>query len=496
MPHAEDWHDERPKEECGVVGVFCPDQQAARNIFFALFALQHRGQESAGIAVSDGSQVRMHKDIGLVSNVFNEEILETLPGDMGIGHTRYSTTGASVIRNAQPIFCVSSVGEIAVAHNGNLINTFELRKELTEAGERLETTADSEVLARLFVQNLHLGAENAISAIMKKVKGAYSVIIQTPHMMLAFRDPNGVRPMSIGKLGNGFMVASETCAFEPIGATVLSELNPGEVAIIDRKGLRFAQAAPVDRAAMCLFEFIYFARPDSEIYGQSLYKVRERMGRQLFEEHPVDADAIVPVPDSGIPAALGFSRASKIEYTEAMMKSRYIHRTFIQPDQRMRELGVRMKLSPIHENVRGKRIVLVDDSIVRGTTTNQIVKMMFDAGATEVHVRITAPPIKFPCFYGIDMASKGELIAATNTVEEICKHLGATSLGFLSVEGAKKAVAEGEERFCTACFTGKYPISVPFDLTKLAFEEPPPVGNLETFHTAQMSLELEGTETS
>lgn len=491
MPHDEAWHDERPKEECGVVGIYAPGEQAARNLFFALFALQHRGQESAGIAVSDGQQVRMHKDIGLVSNVFNEDILETLPGDMGVGHTRYSTTGASVIRNAQPIYCVSSVGEIAVAHNGNLINTSEMRKKLEAEGEKLETTADSEVIARLFVRNLHLGPENAVSAMMKELKGAYSVCILTPNMLLAFRDPNGVRPLSVGRLGEGYMVASETCAFEPIGAKVEHEINPGEVAIIDRKGFRLAQAAPEAKSAMCLFEFIYFARPDSEMYGETLYKVRERMGANLFKEHPVEADAIVPVPDSGIPAALGFSRASGIPYVEAMMKSRYIHRTFIQPDQRMRELGVRMKLSPIHENVRGKKIVLVDDSIVRGTTTNQIVKMMFDAGAAEVHVRITAPPIKFPCFYGIDMASKGELIGAQKSVEEICKHLGATSLGYLSVHGAKDAVAEGEDRFCTACFTGDYPIPVPDNLSKMAFEDPPPVGELATLTTGQLPLDLE-----
>lgn len=490
MSHHDAWHDERPKEECGVVGVYAPGEEAARNLFFALFALQHRGQESAGIAVSDGRTVRMHKDVGLVGNVFNEDILSALPGEMGIGHTRYSTTGASVIRNAQPIFCVSSVGEIAVAHNGNLINTSQLRRELEAEGEILDTTADSEVIARLFVKNLHHGPENAVAALMKKLKGAYSVAIITPKLLLAFRDPHGVRPMSVGKLGSGYMVASETCAFEPIGAHVIQEIGPGEVAIIDHNGLRMAQAAPSPAACMCLFEFIYFARPDSQMYGESLYKVRERMGANLFREHPVDADAVVPVPDSGIPAALGYSRAAGIPYVEAMMKSRYIHRTFIQPDQRMRELGVRMKLSPIRENIQGKRIVLVDDSIVRGTTTNQIVKMVKDAGAKEVHVRITAPPIKFPCFYGIDMASKSELIAATHEIEEIRAHLGADSLGYLSVRGAKDAVNEGEDRFCTACFTGQYPIDVPDNLSKLAFEDPPPVGSMDTFVTGQLPLDF------
>lgn len=491
MPHAESWHDDRAKEECGVIGIFAPGEEAARMTFFGLFALQHRGQESAGIAVSDGEKVRMHKDVGLVGNVFNEAILKTLPGDMAVGHTRYSTTGASVIRNAQPVFCVSNVGEIAVAHNGNLINTAELRQELIDDGEHLETTADSELIARIFVKNLHLGPEHAVSATMRRIKGAYSVCILTPKLLLGFRDPDGVRPLSVGEIRGGFMLASETCAFEPVGATFKHEIEPGEVAIIDKKGMRLAQAMPPNRESTCLFEFIYFARPDSRMHGTSLYLARHRMGQLLSQEHPCEADLVVPVPDSGIPAALGYSHASGIPYAEAMMKSRYIHRTFIQPDQEMRELGVRMKLSPLKDNIEGKRIVLVDDSIVRGTTTNQIVKMLKDAGATEVHVRITAPPIKFPCFYGIDMASKGELIAAVKTVDDIAIHLGADSLGYLSLQGAKDAVGPGENRFCTACFSGKYPIPVPENMSKLAFEEASSIGELATVTTGQLNLEIE-----
>lgn len=490
MAHHDLWHDDRIKEECGVVGISVPGEEVARLAFFGLFALQHRGQESAGIAVSDGSRVRMHKDMGLVSKVFSQEILDTMPGSKAVGHTRYSTTGASVQRNAGPIFCTSVVGEIAVAHNGNLINSFELRRELEAEGEVFETSADSEVIARLLVRNLHLGVSEGVRATMEVLKGAYSVTVLTPSLLIGFRDPYGIRPLFLGRIGEGWMIASETCAFEPVAAHLEREIIPGEMVIIEKTEMRAEQAVPTIRTSMCLFEFIYFARPDSVMYGTSLYKARERMGAQLAIEHPVEADLVVPVPDSGIPAAIGYSKESGIPFEEAMMKSRYIHRTFIQPDQRMRELGVRMKLSPLRENIEGKRLILVDDSIVRGTTTNQIVRMMFDNGAKEVHVRITAPPIKYPCFYGIDMASKGELIAAIQTEEEICQHLGATSLGYLSVEGAMNAVAEGERRFCNACFTGQYPIPVPQALSKMAFEDPH-IGEIATVSVGQMKLPVD-----
>ncbi len=480
---------DRPKEECGIFGAFVPGEEAARLTFFGLFALQHRGQESAGIAVSDGSLVRMHKEMGLVSQVFNEAVLETLPGYLSIGHTRYSTTGASVLRNAQPIYCQSQVGEIAVAHNGNLINTRELREQMEADGEHFDGTNDSEVMARLLVQNMHLGIEEAVKATMCRIKGAYSVAVLTPTSLIAFRDPNGVRPLVIGRVREGWMVASETCAFGPIGAIPERELSPGEAVIIDKDGPRYFQAIEDPASSMCLFEFIYFARPDSVMYGTSLYRARERMGEQLAKEHPIEADIVVPVPDSGIPAALGFSHVSGIPYREGMVKSRYIHRTFIQPDQRIRELGVRMKLTPLGDNIRGQRVILVDDSIVRGTTTKQIVRLMRDAGATEVHVRITAPPIQFPCFYGIDMASKGDLIAARMTIDEICKDIGADTLGYLSIEGATDAVgAESGEGFCTACFTGRYPIAVPDQMAKHAFETPPDVGQLTTVGKSQPPL--------
>lgn len=479
---------DRPKEECGIVGLYTPGEEAARIAFFGLFALQHRGQESAGIAVSDGSQVRMHKDMGLVSQVFNEDVLQSLPGSLAVGHTRYSTMGASVLRNAQPIYCQSLVGEIAVAHNGNLINAREMREEIEASGERFDGSNDSEVIARLFVRNLHLGPENAVAAVMAKIRGAYSVAVLTPTMVLAFRDPNGVRPLVVGRVNGGYMIASESCAFGPVGGVVDRELEPGEMAILDQNGLRYAQGVRPDRPSMCLFEFIYFARPDSRMYGTVLYTARERMGERLAEEHPVEADAVVPVPDSGIPAALGYARQSGIPFMEGMTKSRYIHRTFIQPDQRMRELGVRMKLTPLVEHIAGRRIVLVDDSIVRATTTKQIVRLLFEAGATEVHVRITAPPIRFPCFYGIDMASRGELAAARMSIEEIREHVGATSLGYLSIAGACAAVGQDEQRFCLACFNGEYPIPVPESLSKQAFEVPPDVGQIETLRTMQPRL--------
>jgi amidophosphoribosyltransferase len=479
---------DRPKEECGVVGVYTPEQDAARVTFFGLFALQHRGQESAGIAVSDGGLVRMHKDMGLVSQVFHEETLQALPGHMAVGHTRYSTTGASVLRNAQPVYCQSLVGDIAVAHNGNLINTRELREEMEAEGEHFDSTSDTELIARLIVRNLHHGPENAVAMTMRRIKGAYSCTVLTPTMVIGFRDPNGIRPLVAGRIGTGYMIASESCAFGPFKGEVDRELEPGEMVIIDGGGMRFAQGAPCPRKAMCLFEFIYFARPDSEMYGTLLYTARERMGEQLAREYPIEADVVVPVPDSGIPAALGYSKESGIPYREGMTKSRYIHRTFIQPDQHMRELGVRMKLTPLVDHIKGQRIVLVDDSIVRATTTKQIVRLLFESGAAEVHVRITAPPIKWPCFYGIDMASKGELAAAIMTIDQIKDHIGATSLGYLSIVGATKAVNDHGEGFCTACFSGDYPLPVPDRLTKHAFDCPPDVGQMTSVSMVQPQL--------
>lgn len=490
MDPAEHWiADESPKEECGVIAIHSPGREAARLAFFGLFALQHRGQESAGIAVSDGGLVRMHKDMGLVSQVFDEAVLGTLPGTIAVGHTRYSTTGASVLRNAQPIFCQSMVGDIAVAHNGNLINTVQLRKELEAEGEVFDSSSDSELIARLLVRNMHLGPEHAVAAAMRRLKGAFSCTVLVPNMVIGFRDPNGVRPLVAGTLPEGgHMLASESCAFAPVDGTVVRELEPGEMVIIDDEGMRFAQGAPPERKAMCLFEFIYFARPDSEMYGTLLYSARERMGEQLAAEHPVEADMVVPVPDSGIPAALGYSRATGIPFREGMMKSRYIHRTFIAPDQKMRERGVRMKLTPLEPVIRGQRIILVDDSIVRATTTKQIVRLLFEAGAAEIHVRITAPPIKWPCFYGIDMCSKEELAAARMTLDQIREHIGATSLGYLSISGAVKAVGRPDGEFCLACFNGDYPIEVPEEVERHPFEGGVDLGHIAAVNKSQPEL--------
>ncbi|MCB8932838.1 MAG: amidophosphoribosyltransferase [Chthonomonadaceae bacterium] len=481
-------HDDHPKEECGVLGVYTPDRQAGVVTFFGLFALQHRGQESAGIAVSDGERVRMHKDMGLVSQVFKEEILDSMPGHMAVGHNRYSTTGASVLRNAQPIYCQSLVGDIAVAHNGNLINTGRLRQEMEAEGEHFDSTSDSEIIARLLVRHLEEGPEVAVREAMKRIEGAYSVAVLTPHCIIGFRDPSGIRPLVAGSVGPGYMIASESCAFGPVDGAVERELDPGEMVVIDAEGMRFAQGHPPRRHAMCLFEFIYFARPDSIMYDTLLYSARERMGEHLAREHPVEADVVIPVPDSGIPAALGYSRETGIPYREGMMKSRYIHRTFIHPDQRLRELGVRLKLTPLVEHIRGMRLVLVDDSIVRATTTRQIVRLLFESGAKEVHVRITAPPIKWPCFYGIDMCSRGELAAARMTIDEIRAHVGASSLGYLSIDGAVEAVGRGKDQFCLACFNGEYPIPVPADLRKDAFDTPPDVGQFAAVASGQPLL--------
>lgn len=468
--------------------MYAPGREAARLAFFGLFALQHRGQESAGIAVSDGGLVRMHKDMGLVSQVFDEAILETLPGGIAIGHNRYSTTGISALRNAQPIFCQSLVGDIAVAHNGNLVNTLELRQELESEGEVFDSSSDTELIARLLVKYMHLGPEDAVATAMRKIKGAYSCTVLTPKMLIGFRDPNGIRPLVAGEFPGGYLIASESCAFAPLDGHAVHELEPGEMVIIDQQGMRFAQGIQPGRKAMCMFEFIYFARPDSYLYGTSLYSARERMGRQLAIEHPVDADIVVPVPDSGIPAALGYSEATGIPYKEGMMKSRYIHRTFIAPDQQMRERGVRMKLSPLVEHIKGKKIVLVDDSIVRATTTTQIVKLLFEAGAEEIHVRITAPPIMWPCFYGIDMCSKRELAAARMTIEEIRVHIGATSLGYLSVPGVVKAVGQPSSDFCLACFNGDYPLEVPENMQRDPFEKENVVGSMTAVNKSQPEL--------
>jgi amidophosphoribosyltransferase len=463
--------------------VYAPGDDVARLTYFGLFALQHRGQESAGIAVSDGQQIRCHKEMGLVTQVFDEGVLQSLPGSMAIGHTRYSTTGSSVLCNAQPIVVHTPHGSIAVAHNGNIVNTRQLRGELEAEGIRFESTNDSEVIARCIgsLSTRCAGTRGdvvaAVRETMRRVRGAFSVVVLTNDGVIAFRDPNGVRPLCLGRLNShGWIVASETCALNPIGARFVREIEPGELVVLDREGCTEQEGAPADRPALCVFEFIYFARPDSYLYGESMHVARQRMGQELAAEHPIEADVVIPVPDGSVPAAYGYHQASGIPLSEGLIRNRYIGRTFIHPDQRQRELGVRMKFTPLRENLEGRKVVMVDDSIVRGTTTGQIVRLLKDAGAAEVHVRISSPPVKWPCFYGIDMADRRQLIAAHRSVDEIREHIGADSLGYLSREGLLRAAAGRAgscASFCHACFSGEYPIAVPKDIqvTKFALEE-------------------------
>lgn len=457
---------ESPKEECGVFGIFAPGEEVARISYFALFALQHRGQESAGIAVSDGTCIKIHKEMGLVTQVFSEDDLTGLTGHIAIGHTRYSTTGSSEVRNAQPLCCTSVAGEIAVAHNGNLINTTELYDELKAQGVQFRGTNDSEMISLLLSKYYTGNIESAVIQLMGRLKGAYSLAIMTHDKLVGVRDSRGVRPLCVGRLEGGrYVLASETCALNVIGAEFVQDVEPGQMVIIDEHGIREVQAIPKEGNSTCLFEFIYFARPDSEMYGKSLHSARRRMGYELAKEHPCPgAQLVVPIPDSAVPAALGYAEYAHIPFGEGVIKNRYIQRTFIQPDQRMRDLGARMKYTPLREGLAGKRIVMVDDSIVRGTTTGKLVRMLMDAGAAEVHVRISAPPVKHPCFYGIDMANQKDLVAFKNSVEQIRKMIGATSLGFLSLGGVIRAVGMSKDKFCRACFDGKYPIEVPKEL--------------------------------
>lgn len=461
---------ENPKESCGVFGVCAPGEDVARITFFGIFSLQHRGQESAGIATTDGKGIHVHTDRGLVTQVFDEKILGHLKGDMAIGHTRYSTTGSNRLVNAQPIVVDGLWGTLALAHNGNIVNALELRNELTEQGTTFQSSTDSEVIAHLLCNAPGKDWEERIRYTMRKLQGAYSLVVLTPDTLIGIRDPLGVKPLCIGKLNGYWVIASESCALDHIGARLIREVQPGEAVFIDKSGLKSCQALRSEKRALCVFEYIYFARPDSIIGDRLLYQAREAMGAQLAIEHKVDADFVTGIPDSATAAGLGYSRQSGIPFSEVLLKNRYVGRTFIQPDQRLRELGVRLKFNPLHEVIRGKRIVVVDDSIVRGTTTPHVVALLRKAGAKEVHMRICAPPIKWPCHFGIDMATRRELIASQKSVEEIRKFIGADSLGYLSIEGLIKAVGQARPNFCLACFTGEYPIPVQLEMDKLALE--------------------------
>lgn len=463
-----DWGDS-PREACGVFGIYAPGEDVARLTFFALYALQHRGQESAGIATSDGRVAHIHKGMGLVAQVFNEENLAPLKGHLAIGHNRYSTTGSSHLRNAQPYLIETYLGPLGVAHNGNLVNAPRLRRELLQRGVGLTSSSDSEVITLMLAGAPGDTWEERITAFMRQAYGAYSLTILTRDAVYAVRDPWGFRPLCLGRLNGGYVVASESSAIATIGAEVLREVQPGEIVTLDAYGLHSRQGLPPARAALCTFEHIYFSRPDSLWAGRVIHQVRQALGRELAREHPVEADLIVPVPDSSIPAAIGYAQESGIPFNEGLIKNRYIGRTFIQPDDHIRRMGVALKFNPLPENLAGKRVVLVDDSIVRGNTSGPLVRLLRDAGATEVHMRVTCPPIRHPCFMGVDMATYDELIAHRMTVPEIQKHLGCDSLGYLSLEGMMRAIGR-EEGYCNACFTGVYPIDLYEEQVKTAFE--------------------------
>lgn len=464
-----DDHD-KPAEECGIFGVYAPGADVARMTFFGLFSLQHRGQESAGIAVSHAGEVRLRKRLGLVANAFSESDLRHLPGQMAVGHTRYSTTGSTMPENAGPMAAESDIGTIVVAHNGNIVNAPQLSEELSSAGVRLQTSTDSEVMTHLIARSPGATILDKLAVALPRLVGAYSLAILTPTRIVAVRDPNGIRPLCLGRLDDGWVVASETCALATVGARFEREVEPGEIVSIGPGGIESTTIDLLRRNKLCVFELIYFARPDSMMQGERLYLVRQRMGAELAREHPVEADIVVGIPDSATPAAIGYARESGIPYSEGLIKNRYIGRTFIQPDQRLREVGVHLKFNALPEVLEGKRVVLVDDTIVRGTTSRPIVNLIREAGAREVHMRVHAPPVMWPCYLGVDMATREELIAANLTVDQIAREIDADSLGYLSLDGLFRAIGQESDRFCSACLTGRYPVDVNGVIGKHALE--------------------------
>ena len=454
---------------CGVFGVYAAERDVARLTYFGLFALQHRGQESAGIAVSEQGRLTALRDLGLVTQVFDEQKLHGLQGEVAIGHTRYSTTGSSQWSNAQPLVQHGSKRTIALGHNGNLVNATVLRDELSESGVTLRATSDSEVIAAL-IANDEAPLLDAVASAMQRLDGAYSIVALSEGKLVAFRDPHGFRPLVLGRIHDDWVVASETCALDLVGAEFVREVERGEAIVIDEDGLRSVQAVePATPGALCIFEFFYLARPDTKLDGIEVHGARVRMGARLAEEAPADVDLVLPIPDSGTPAAIGFSRALGIPFSEGLIKNRYVGRTFIEPDQELRRQGIKLKFNPLAE-VAGKRVAVVDDSIVRGNTTRQIVQMLFDAGAVEVHVRISSPPVVGQCFYGIDLADPDELIANNKSVDEVRDYIGATSLAYISHDGLVEATKRPESALCRACLTGDYPTAVPLEQAKLRYE--------------------------
>lgn len=455
-----------PQDACGVFGVWAPGEEVSKLSYFGLYALQHRGQESAGIATSDGEKILVYKDMGLVSQVFNENALGSLTGHIAVGHTRYSTTGASSWQNAQPTLGSTSNGTVALAHNGNLTNTAELVALVHERYPNLDgelsrgNTTDTAAITALFTGDLDHTLEATAVEVLPRVRGAFCLVFMDETTLYAARDPQGVRPLVLGRLERGWVVASETAALDIVGASFVREVEPGELIAIDENGLRSQRFAEQKRAG-CVFEYVYLARPDTTIAGRGVYEARVEMGRQLAREHRVEADLVIPTPESGTPAAIGYAQASGIPFGQGLVKNSYVGRTFIQPSQTIRQRGIKLKLNPLKDVIRGKRLIVVDDSIVRGNTQRALVSMLREAGAAEVHVRISSPPITWPCFYGIDFASRAELIATGLSVEEVRQSIGADSLGYLSQDGMIAATEQPRERLCTACFTGEYPIPLP-----------------------------------
>lgn len=462
--------DDHAQDECGVFGVFAPGEDVAKLTYFGLYALQHRGQESAGIAVSNGSRLMVFKDMGLVSQVFDEATLSSLVGHLAIGHTRYSTTGASTWENAQPTFRSTHLGGLALAHNGNLTNTEELRALLIERGgdtdihakNTMDSTNDTSLVTALMSTFSGMSMEAVAMALLPRLVGAFCFVFMTETTLFAARDPYGVRPLVLGRLENGWVVASETAALDIVGATLVREIEPGELITINEAGLRTHRFAPA-RPKHCLFEYVYLARPDTMITGRRIHNIRVKVGKILAEEHPAVADLVIPVPESGTPGAIGFAAGSGIPYGHGLVKNAYVGRTFIQPSQTIRQLGIRLKLNPLRDVVEGRRLVVVDDSIVRGNTQRALIKMLREAGAIEVHVRISSPPVLWPCFYGIDFATRAELIAPGLSVAEIARSIGADSLGYVSLGGLIQATHVPRENLCRACFDGIYPIPIPAD---------------------------------
>jgi len=450
------------REECGVFGIF-GHPEASNLTYLGLYALQHRGQESAGIAASDGALIRHHKAMGYVNEAFDSTSLGKLPGRLAIGHVRYSTAGESLVANAHPIVVDSVHGQLAVCHNGNLVNAGELRDALVRAGAIFQTNSDTEVVVHLFARSREEGVEAAVVDAISQVRGAFSFVMMTKDRVIGVRDPHGFRPLALGKLGEAWVVCSETCALDLIGATYVRDVEPGEVVILSSTGIKSIKPFAPARQSQCIFEHVYFSRPDSYVFGESVNEVRTQLGRALAREAPVDADVIVPIPDSGVCAAIGYADASGVPMRMGLIRNHYVGRTFIEPQQSIRHFGVRVKLNPVRSILEGKRVVLIDDSIVRGTTSRKIVRMVRGAGAREVHMRISCPPTVSPCFYGVDTPRRSELIAATHTLDEIRKYLDADSISYLSLDGLTDAVNGGKSKYCTSCYTGVYPVAFPRD---------------------------------